>query len=67
MKLSSGSRHLMTLIAKDRNAEGWATVSRVVWPLILELPPTLVEIKATKGGGGFARLTQAGETVLAWT
>jgi hypothetical protein len=65
-KLHSKDRHLLTLIRKDRNAEGWAKVSAVVWPLVQTLPGELVDLKESEDGG-FVKLTDDGETVLDWT
>jgi hypothetical protein len=64
-KLSHGELHLMRLLARDTNAEGWTTVSRQVWPLVVSIPDELRELKPIKDAG-FARLTVAGYTVLQW-
>lgn len=65
-KLDSNSKHLLMLIMKCRKLDGWATVSDVVWPLMETLPCELVEMR-NDANGKFVRLTDTGETVLAWT
>lgn len=64
--ISPDDKHLMRLIIKGRDSEGWAKVSSAVAPLMKNLPPELVELDLTEDGGR-ARLTQNGETVLEWT
>lgn len=64
--LNGGDRHLLQLVQRDKDAEGWTPVSATVWPLMLRLPPELVTIEPLIEGGR-ARLTDAGETVLTWT
>lgn len=63
-KLSHGQKHLLRLMLKDKQPDGWAKVSTVIWPLIENLPRELVELHPD---GGFAKLTDAGETVVLWT
>ena len=56
----------MMLIAKDADADGWATASSVVWPLVADLPSDLVELEPV-GDAGRARLTDIGAAVLSYT
>lgn len=56
----------MRLIQKDKKEDGWTPVSAPVLPFIAKLPTELVETRSD-GDGGWARLTDKGETVLAWT
>jgi len=51
---------------KDRDAEGWATVSAMVWPLVEKLPFSLIELQKTDDGG-MIRLTHDGEVVMNWS
>lgn len=66
MKLDPKDRHLLSLIRKDKKPNGWTSVSKMVWPLMLKLPRELVELEEV-GEGGIAKLTETGETVLDWT
>ena len=64
-KLTEGQMHFLKLIAKGQNnPEGWAPVSRPVYPLVLEMPAELVELNPAEEGRGRARLTQAGRNIL---
>lgn len=65
-KLSPASCHLLRLIRKDADSDGWAKVSSVVWPLVQKLPEELVELRPS-GDAGHVKLTEAGNTVLDWT
>lgn len=64
--LNHSDKHLLRLVRQGKDAEGWAKVSEMVWPLVQSLPTELVTIEATDTGGR-AKLTDAGETVLDWT
>jgi hypothetical protein len=65
-KLDSGQIHFLRLIAREQqNPDGWAPVSKVVYPLVRETMPTeLVEHHPTEDGRGRARLTDAGQNLL---
>ena len=58
-RLDAGQRHLLRLVAKGADSEGWAKVSDVVRPLVEKLPSDLVEIRE-----GEVRLTPIGKVVL---
>lgn len=64
-ELTAGDKHLLRLIRREKDADGWAKVSKMLWPIILALPTQLVETRASDDGG-FIRLTDAGSTVLDW-
>ena len=66
MQLSHGEKHLLRLIQKGTDADGWAKVSKHVWPLVEKLPTQLCELRATEDGG-FIKLTHDGKTVLDWS
>lgn len=67
-RLTINDRHLMRLIRKDRDAEGWCKVNDACWTFIEKIPKQLVETKANENNiGGLARLTHDGEVVLDWT
>jgi hypothetical protein len=63
-ELTNGDKHLMRLMHRDKNTDGWTKVSQQVWPLVERLPKELVELHPE---GGFAKLTEAGETIVLWT
>jgi hypothetical protein len=65
-KLDHGQRHLISLIRKDQDAEGWAKVSKIVLPLARKLIPTeLADFEGPfEDGSGRARLTEKGNNLL---
>jgi len=65
-KLDAGQKHLLKLIAKEQQcAEGWAPVSKIVYPLLEAMPGALIEVnRVGDEGRGRARLTPAGESLL---
>ena len=64
MQLEKGEIHMLKLTKKaNKDANGWAKVSKAVWPSVRTLPSQLVELQETNDGG-FIRLTREGETVL---
>lgn len=65
-KLDSGQKHLLRLIVEGADSEGWATVSKPVFPLVEKLPSELVDLEAVGDEGrGRARLTTEGESLMA--
>lgn len=66
-KLDSGQKHFLRLIARDQQTpDGWCPVSKVVYPLVQKtMPAELVEHHPVEDGRGRARLTPAGESLLA--
>ena len=69
-KLSDGQKHLLKLAYKEAGSDGWAAVSKAVFPLIEKMPTELVDLeKVGDDGRGRVRLTEEGESVitaLAW-
>lgn len=65
-KLDGGQLHFLRLIASgERCAEnGWASVSRTIYPLVQEMPTELVELSQTEDGGGRVRLTAHGRAII---
>ena len=73
-KLTSGQRNVLRLIVKGADADGWATVSKAVLPIVETMPKELVELKTTPTGtelkttplgtGGLAKLTTTGQQVI---
>lgn len=66
-KLDGGQMHFLRLIEEGQQCpDGWCPVSKVVYPLVQKtMPADLVEHHATEDGRGRARLTPAGESLLA--
>lgn len=57
-------KHVMKLIARDCNDDGWASISESLYPSISgALPPELVELEKLEHGGR-ARLTDEGNNIL---
>lgn len=69
-KLSTGHKHILSLIRKGAKEDGWAPVSKFVAPIFSNkeipggaVPEELCEFEAV-GDGGRARLTPMGESIL---
>jgi hypothetical protein len=63
-KLSCWQKHVLGLIAKDKNLEtGWTKVSKTVYPLVQQIPHNLVEFQDLDDSK-WARLTTRGKSVL---
>lgn len=68
IKLDGGQKHLLRLVVQGADAEGWAPVSKPVFPLMERVPEALVELERV-GEEGRVRLTQEGKKVvdaMAW-
>ena len=65
-QLSSGHANLMRLAIKGADADGWAKVSKIVWPMVAQLPADLVELRPSDDGG-HVRLTEHGHVVLKYS
>ena len=71
-RLTSGQRHLLSLLKQDAKEDGWAAVSKPVARLFTDkqipggaMPEELCEFEYVgTEGAGRARLTQKGEAVL---
>lgn len=65
-KLESHHKHFMRLIDRDKDPDGWVTVSATVMPAIMgDVPTQLVEVEITgKDGSGRARLTTDGQNLI---
>lgn len=46
------------------NAEGWSTVSKMLWPLVSALPASLLERQQDADGGGKIKLTHVGQIIV---
>lgn len=62
-ELSMNQKHVLRLIRKDGDEAGWAPVSKMVMPIVKDVPHRLIEVE-DNGNGGRARLTAEGNTVL---
>lgn len=64
-KLDDREKHFLRLITKGVAADGWAPVSKPVYPLVTKMPHELVEFEPVGDDGlGRARLTTEGSSVL---
>lgn len=65
-KLDAGQKHLLGLIVKEADSEGWAPVSAQLLPFLTkELPSELVTFEPVGDEGrGRARLTDVGENLM---
>lgn len=63
-KLTAGELHLLKLIRRDADVDGWAPISAAVYPLVHPLPRRLIECLPFADGTGSARLTEEGRGVL---
>lgn len=65
-KLTQGQKHILGLVVKGADAEGWAPVSALVMKIIKLVPAELVTVEAVGDEGrGRAKLTPTGESLLA--
>jgi len=68
-KLEMQHKHVLKLIARDCDENGWAPVSKTLYPhLSKNIPPELAEFEKLETGGR-ARLTDKGQSVvdaMAW-
>ena len=60
--LTDNEKHLMRLIAKDADIDGWAECSIPVFQFVKLLPKELVELRELG-----ARLTDDGKAIVRWT
>jgi hypothetical protein len=65
-KLDAGKKHLLRLVMKDGDADGWAKVSELLWKFVAAIPSDLIELRK-EAHGGFCRLTAAGEAIVIYT
>ena len=64
-KLSLGEKHLLRLIVQGRGSDGWAEVSKPVFPLIKGLPSNFVILETVGNEGrGRAKLTETGDQLI---
>ncbi len=62
-QLTSGDRHILKLIDRDKKPDGWTTCSEVVWNgIVTKMPPQLVELDADNMR---VRLSNEGENIIA--
>jgi hypothetical protein len=68
-KLNHGQKHILKLIDRDKDDEGWTHVSEALCPHIDSgIPKDLIELEINEDGGR-ARLTTEGQALidsLAW-
>ncbi len=62
-RLSPETKHLLRLIRKDQDSEGWTKVSELLWPFAIQLPYELVTMSTDERK---IRLTEVGNIVVDW-
>lgn len=63
-KLSIGHKHIMKLISRDKNNDGWTPVGDKLYPhLVKHMPKELVEFSGSVGSYK-DRLTDKGNNIL---
>ena len=63
-KLDAGHKHILKLIDKGQDKNGWTKVSEALMPHMLNnMPQELIEIMEAKVGG-HVRLTEKGKQIL---
>jgi len=63
-KLDMHHKHILKLIARDRDEDGWAFVSETLYPHLSKgMPAELVQFEKLEQGGR-ARLTDEGQNVI---
>lgn len=65
MKIDHGDIRLLRLALKGAQSDGWAKVSKAVWPAIARLPDDLIEKRPTEEGG-HVRLTDRGDAIVTY-
>lgn len=64
-KLDAGQKNILRLTAKGADQNGWAPVSKQVFPIVEALPRELVEIEKGVGTSfGRVRLTALGTIIV---
>lgn len=64
-KLNAGQKHMLKLIDRDKDVEGWAKVSGMMMPLLeTTMPKELIELTKNDDGTGRVRLTEQGCSVV---
>lgn len=63
-KLDAGQRHVLKIIERDKNAEGWTSVSKVLYPSLVASIPKQLAIFEQKDSGFRAKLTDEGRSLL---
>jgi len=63
IKLNAGQKHLLRLIVKDADAEGWTRISKTVFPVLQEMPSELIDLEWVNDEGR-ARLTPKGQSII---
>jgi hypothetical protein len=65
VNLDTTAVSLLRLTRKGMNEnDGWAKVSKIVWPVIDAMPCDLIERQRHEDGSGLARLTARAEVLL---
>lgn len=62
-KLTDNEMHLLRLVRRGQNDNGWAKVSKAVFPLVNTLPRRLVEVQSDDKTA-MVKLTAEGNSLL---
>jgi len=68
-KLDAGQKHMLKIIHRDADDDGWTEVSKHLFPVLSENMPTELIIFEKLQDGGRAKLTDEGNNVvsaMAW-
>ena len=61
-------RQVLASIARSPGTGGgWREVSKQLWPIVQDMPLSLVSLRPYSGGGGAIRLTESGRAVLEYS
>jgi hypothetical protein len=64
VKLDAAQKHILTLIRRDKKADGWTFVSEQLFAVLSKNIPTRLAVFEKLEDGGRAKLTDEGESVL---
>jgi hypothetical protein len=64
VKLSIQQKHILKLISRDSNNEGWTSVSEALFPILSKNMPKELAIFEKQEIGGRAKLTDNGSSVV---
>lgn len=66
--LTKDAKGILALFQRSpKDADGWAKVSPMVWPLLKHVPDDLMAKEGNAYAGGRARLTENGKLIVAYT
>jgi len=63
-KLESQHKHILKLIKRDADKDGWATVSEALFSTLSEVMPKELCVFEKLDNGGRAKLTDEGKSII---